>query len=244
MLVYVSDNHNPAWNLAAEECFFQGKHEICMIYMNRPSVIIGCNQAWENEVDIDWCRANDIPVLRRISGGGAVYHDEGNLNYSFISNKKTGVDNLSGNFLEPVISTLAKLNVPAVMGKRKDVWLSSGYKISGTASHIIAQRVIHHGTLLYDVNLKNLEKSLLQRTDNKPVRAIASVPSPVKNIRTYLQENDIENFNNDVFFRKFIDLLIQFIPFDGLLELNENQKNEIERLCNSKYISDEWNFRK
>lgn len=251
MWLYLSENHDPTWNLAIEELFFHGKQDICMLYINQPSVILGCNQAWENEIDINYCNVNNIQIIRRISGGGAVYHDEGNLNYSFITNRKSGEDKLSGSFLEPVISTLNTLNIPAIIGKRKDLWLPAGYKISGTASHISAHRAIHHGTLLYNTNLNHLENALqltktleLKNQDNNPIRGIASVPSPVKNISSFLQENNFDSPEPVEFFHQFSKELIKWFTFEGFIKLNDFHKVETEKLIENKYNLKSWNFRK
>src|SRR5690606_21954363 len=118
---------------------------------------IGSNQAVVNEVDQDWCIEHEIRIIRRMSGGGAVYHDQGNLNYSLLYDKSEAP--LSGRFLEPVVAVLQALSVPVEVGKRKVLWLN-GKKISGSASHVSLQRELHHGTLLYDSDLEALQRAL------------------------------------------------------------------------------------
>src|SRR5690606_37103196 len=138
-----------------------------------PSVIIGSNQAVLNEVDLDFCIEKGISVIRRLSGGGAVYHDHGNINYSFIHNK-TG-ERLSAGFLKPVVEIPQSVEMPVLIGKRKDIWLD-GFKISGTASHISRGRELHHGTLLYDTDLVVRDKALSSKLDFVIKKATASVP--------------------------------------------------------------------
>ena len=161
MKLILSATHDPAFHLAMEEyLFYNEKEEFALFYVNSPSVIIGCNQVWENEVNVDFCVQHNIPVLRRMSGGGAVYHDEGNLNYCFITNQSGAGTSLSAEFLKPVVIALTYFGFQPVVGKRKDLWLPDGYKISGTASHIAAKREMHHGTLLYNTNLDQLAGAL------------------------------------------------------------------------------------
>ncbi len=136
-------------------------------------MIIGSNQAVRNEVDPDFCIEHDIRIIRRLSGGGAVYHDRGNLNYTFIQDS-TGAP-LSARFLEPVVTVLHKLDIPVEIGKRKDLWLE-GYKISGTASHVSRGRELHHGTLLYDTDLEMLQRALTSENGRPIKKATPSYP--------------------------------------------------------------------
>ncbi|MFZ4726698.1 MAG: lipoate--protein ligase family protein, partial [Paludibacter sp.] len=139
---------SPTFNLAAEEFLFSERQDdLLFLYVNEPSVIIGCNQAMRNEVNLEFCTENEIQIVRRMSGGGAVYHDLGNLNYCFISNKTIGKSSLNDDFLKPIVKVLVDLGVPVEIGKRKDLWLPDRYKISGTASHVSKNRELHHGTL-------------------------------------------------------------------------------------------------
>ena len=130
-----------------EECLFNREEAYVLFYVNESSVIIGSNQIWENEVDRQFCYQHQIPVYRRISGGGAVYHDLGNLNYSFILNKKEQKYNLNAAYLKPIVVALASFGVHPVIGKRKDLWLPDGSINIRTASHFSGSRVMHHGTI-------------------------------------------------------------------------------------------------
>ncbi len=194
MRIIRSKRNDTAWHLAAEEVLFQGKDAVLLLYINPPSVVIGCNQIMENESDTAYCRENNIGIYRRISGGGAVYHDEGNINYCFIQDKNPQQSSLNGAFLEPVEHILQSLGLQVSRARRKDLW-AGGYKISGTASHIGKGRELHHGTLLYDSNLEALHAALGlipgEKTEQSPGKkqqpgnkGIVSVPSPVANIRS------------------------------------------------------------
>lgn len=231
----------PAFNLAAEEYLFSTPGEYLLLYVNTTSIIIGYNQAVVNEVDLDFCIENDIRIIRRLSGGGAVYHDSGNLNYSFISDKKEAP--LSADFLLPVVYVLQQLDIPAGIGKRKDLWLPGGYKISGTASHVSKGRVLHHGTLLYESNLENLQRSLNPEKRNFVAKATASVPSPVKNISSFLKEEQKETPPFDEFVNRFANEMITCFGLAGLTSFSTADVEAIEILRRNKYSQREWNFK-
>lgn len=231
----------PSFNLAAEEYLFTTQKEYLFLYVNEPSIIIGYNQAVINEVDMDFCIENDIRIIRRLSGGGAVYHDSGNLNYSFISDKKDMP--LSADFLLPVIHVLEKLNIPAEIRKRKDLWLPGGYKISGTASHVSKGRVLHHGTLLYDSNLEHLQRSLNPEKRNIIAKATASVVSPVKNISSFLVEKEKNVLSFQEFVDRFIDESVKYFGVSGLTSLTITDVEAIDELRQHKYSQREWNYK-
>ena len=231
----------PSFNLAAEEFLFSRKEDdFVFLYVNQPCVIIGSNQAAVNEVDMDFCIENDIRVFRRLSGGGAVYHDAGNLNYCFVSDKTNAP--LSAHFLIPVVETLKNMHVPAETGKRKDLWLN-GCKISGTASHVSKGRELHHGTLLYDSDLTKLQKALSPEKRDAVCKASASVPSPVKNIRAYLFEEGEEIFSADTFFELFTQQMMAYFAVNELSCFSNDDLLQIETLKTEKYTRREWNYR-
>lgn len=180
MEVYVSSSNSPTFNCALEEYLLtQTERELMVLYINSPSVIIGRNQSLEAEVNVPFCDERGIEVVRRISGGGAVYHDFGNVNYSFILDRGD-IPLLDQNFNTPIIDALDSLNVKAHAGFRKEL-LVGEYKISGTAAHVAKSRQLFHGTLLFNSDLKTLDASL--RGDvNKLGRCVASIRSEVINL--------------------------------------------------------------
>jgi len=182
---------------------------------------MGRNQDVFSEVDIIFCGTHTIPVFKRLSGGGTVYHDSGNLNYSFMSNRIPGVSPLSNDFLQPIVKVLADLGVGVEIGKRNDLWLPGGNKVSGTASHIGKTRILHHGTLLYDTDLDMLGKSLSCDKESKKSRSIASVHSNVINIRSYLLDKNLESPNAGIFFDLIISKLLEIYCIDSLYDLSE-----------------------
>ncbi|MEA4935613.1 MAG: biotin/lipoate A/B protein ligase family protein [Paludibacter sp.] len=245
MKLIVSDRHDPAYHLALEEyLFYHEKDEFTLLYINSPSVIIGCNQVWENEVDADFCKLNNIPVLRRMSGGGAVYHDFGNLNYCFITNQSGERTSLSSEFLKPVVIALTGFGFQSVVGKRKDLWLPDGYKISGTASHIAAKREMHHGTLLYDTNLDHLANALNPVKKEQKTKGIASVPSPVKNILAYIKEYDLPEYSTTDFYKGIIREFKLILDLKESYLFDSQSEEQINLLADNKYRTDLWNKKK
>ncbi|MDD2284842.1 MAG: lipoate--protein ligase family protein [Paludibacter sp.] len=245
MELVVSEKNDPAINLALEEFLFNKTDmEYALFYVNAPSVIIGCNQVWENEINVDFCYGNAIPVYRRISGGGAVYHDYGNLNYCFIMNKKGNKTDLNAEFLKPIIVSLTTFGCQPVVGQRKDLWLPDGFKFSGTASHVTANRVLHHGTLLYETDLDKLNGALASENKNAEVKGISSVPSPVKNIRTYCIENHLSVRTPSDFFNKMIEEVKFVTGITHTITPDEDMMKGVELLANEKYRDESWNKRK
>jgi lipoate-protein ligase A len=179
-----------------------------------------------------------------MSGGGAVYHDEGNLNYCFIKNRVPGKFPLNSEFLQSIVQVMIELYIPVSVGKRNDIWLPGGYKISGTASHVGKYRELHHGTLLYDSNLDKLQKALSPKISLTRLRTIASVPSPVKNIRTFLAEQNNITPSVSEFFQLFIRKLLKYFSLDSLSALTEKETLQIQKIEADLYESSKWTFKK
>lgn len=174
------------WNSAQRNCAFEeqllteSRHDSLLLYINAPSVIVGRNQTIEAEVDTEFCRRHGIDIVRRMSGGGTVYHDLGNVNYAFVSDRGEG-GVLDADFATPIVDALRSFGVTATVGARKEIRVN-GLKISGTASHVIRTRQLFHGTLLYDTDLTMLER-VLQGDRECRGKGVASVPSKVVNLR-------------------------------------------------------------
>jgi len=245
MTIIHSTSTSPAFNLAAEEYLFNERQDdLLFLYVNEPSVIIGCNQAIRNEVDLEYCGKNGIRIIRRMSGGGAVFHDLGNFNFCFISNKTEGKSSLNDDFLQPIVEILIDLGIFVEIGKRKDLWLQGGFKITGTASHVGKSRELHHGTLLYDTDLGMLENALATKQKDNGIKAIASVRSKVKNLRLWLEEQGQFTLSPANFFdilQKRISLFYQQSEF---VVLHSSEIIQIRKLSDSKYLSEEWLYKK
>jgi lipoate-protein ligase A len=176
---------DPFRNCALEERLLkESSNDILLLYINSPAVVVGRHQTVAAEVDCRFCEDHHIAVARRISGGGAVYHDEGNINYAFTVSSADGTLALDRDFTAPIAAALRALGVDAVVGSRKEI-RCGGYKASGTASHVWRRRQLFHGTLLHNANLRWLELAL---RGNPAVRGkgIASVPDKVVNISSLL----------------------------------------------------------
>jgi len=240
-----SRSTNPGFNLAAEEyLFLKQSEETLFLYTNQPCVVVGCNQSILAEADTNFCASQGVGLFRRLSGGGAVFHDLGNLNFCFITNRIPGQSALGDAFLEPITAVLHKLGIPVEIGKRKDLWLPGGYKVSGTASHVGKYRELHHGTLLYDTSMEMLHRCLTPNSAGKIKAAVASVPSPVKNIRDFLREKDAEVLDNQDFVQLFV-LQIQSSMNDLVpMEFSEVEADEITEIADKTYLSAAWTFKK
>lgn len=181
MKYFVLTSHDPYYNLALEEYLFRtNEDEVFLLWQNDKTVVIGKNQNANVEVDIDFLRENEIKLARRITGGGAVYHDLGNLNYTFISRGEGGID--FAEFASPIIKALASLGIVAVLSGRNDIEVE-GRKISGNAQHREGGRVLHHGTLLFDSDLTVLSRVLRPDEEKMRSKAVRSVRSRVANVR-------------------------------------------------------------
>jgi len=236
-LIITSKRNNPAFNLAAEEVLLRNhKEDIIFFYINSPSVIVGKHQNTLSEINLDYLQKNKIPVYRRLSGGGTVYHDFGNVNYCIIENGEPGhlVDFIRAT--TPVIDALKNFGVDARHGKRND--LLAGYKkISGNACHIYKSRAMHHGTLLFNSDLNQLTQSLKADATKFQDKSVKSVRSEVVNISDLLEgEHNIEDFLNHI--STFIEekFLAKQYGFSN------TDLEEIENLMESKYNTWIWNY--
>ncbi|MDD3107912.1 MAG: lipoate--protein ligase family protein [Alistipes sp.] len=171
----------PAINSALEAYILTERpgEDVLLFYINRPAVIVGRNQCIEAEIDLSYCHSHGIEVVRRLSGGGTVYHDYGNINYAFLCDKAAG-GVLDRDFNTPMIKALDLLGIHATAGARKELLLD-GFKISGTASHVTRNRQLFHGTLLYRADLQQLGAAL-QGDRSLRGKRVASVSSPVINL--------------------------------------------------------------
>lgn len=185
------DNHNisdPAVNLALEEYCYRSlnpRHEYVLFYINSPSVIFGNHQSPFQEINFEMASQKGIQLIRRISGGGAVYHDAGNLNFSFITDFGEEKLDYLKKLLQPLLVTLRHLGVPVERTEKNNIMVD-GKKISGNSQHANMRRMLSHGTLLFDSDLQILRQVLQSKLDILRSRAVASIPSSVTNISDWL----------------------------------------------------------
>lgn len=225
---------DPYYNLAVEEyLFLHSEDDVFMLWQNDKTVVIGKNQNAYAELDVDFAREQGIRIARRITGGGAVYHDMGNLNYTYISAKKENSEIDFASFCAPIIESLRSMGVEAALSGRNDLMVD-GKKISGNAQHLANGRVLHHGTLLYNSDLSVLSTVLRADPEKLKAKAIRSVSSRVMNIREVLP---LEGGADELAER----ILQGLIEKNGGEMADAPKNGEIDALC-ARNSSDEWLF--
>lgn len=245
MISYRTDVTDPYFNLAMEEYLIDtaGDEEIFILWRNEPSVIIGRNQNAFSELDVSFAREHDIKVVRRLTGGGAVFHDLGNINYTFISPDVDGGSLNFARFCEPIVRALRALGLDASLSGRNDI-LAEGRKVSGTAQCVRSGHVMHHGTLLWDADFSAMAGVLRPDTEKLAAKGIKSVRSRVGNIRALLAELGDER-QSDVTVPDSVLGLGEYLysSFPGEpVPLSERQLEEIGALADAKYRTWNWNF--
>ncbi len=238
MLCINSTSDNPYFNLACEEYLLRNfTQDIFFLYINQPSIIVGKHQNAISEINIDFVKRKNIKVARRLSGGGTVFHDFGNLNFCFI---KTAPDRNLINFskfVQPVIEVLQQLGMEAIESKRNDI-LVEGLKVSGNAEHVYKQRVLHHGTLLFDSKLENLAEALKVNLQCFTDRSVQSRRSNVTNISGYLQKKlSIDEFRS-LLFEAQMKLAVE----NSQYYFSSGDIEAVNQLMTDKYSTWEWNF--
>lgn len=231
---------DPHFNLAMEESLLTScrtDETYFLLWQNEPSIIIGKHQNTMEEINSKYVEDHGIHVVRRMSGGGAVYHDLGNLNYSFIVGN--GQQDLFDfrKFTLPIIGLLQQYGIPAEISGRNDMTID-GRKFSGNAQFIRNNNLLHHGTLLFDSDLDILQEALNVSNDKIVSKGIKSVRSRVTNIREYMGQ--------DVSLDSFWDLLADYVarqndPWEETV-LNDSQMEAIQKLAAEKYQTWEWKY--
>lgn len=234
----ISSNKSPCFNLATEEYLFKNtEDEIFMLYLNDRCVVVGKHQNLLKEINAPWCYKHNIKIARRLSGGGTVFQDHGNINFSFIRNCSNPEKLTYQRFTYPIINALISYGLDVQYSDRNDILLK-GFKISGNAMHISKNRVLCHGTLLFNSDLKDLSASLKSESTNYIDKSIKSVPSKVVNISEFLPES--------ITIDSFIEMLFKSIN-DSLdspnkSTLNKSEIDAINKLAKEKYSSWDWNY--
>lgn len=234
------NNNDPRVNLAIEE-YLQRKlattDDILLFYINEPSIIIGRHQNTFEEINQKYVKEKGVHVVRRLSGGGAVYHDLGNLNFSFITTYTEGDFRNFAKFTKPVIAALHEMGVPAELSGRNDI-LADQRKISGNAQYHSGTRLVTHGTLLFDTNVEHLVNALNVKETKITSKGIKSVRSRVANISEFLSEPmDVLEFRRRI-------LVSLFGSQTDIPEyvLQEADWREIREIAAGRYFTWEWNF--
>lgn len=239
MLEIINTSNDPYFNLALEEYVVKNIDisSLFIIWQNSPTVVIGKNQNALEEVNMEFIKQEKINLVRRISGGGAVYHDFGNLNFTFVAEAGKGVVFDFERFTQPIIKTLDKIGIKAEHNGRNDITID-GRKFSGNAQYRHGNRVMHHGTLLYNVNLENMARALNVSEDKMISKGVKSVKSRVTNIS--------EHLTTELTVEEFKELLVKNLKSEANIvdtyELTGEDLKKINELADTKYRTWEWNI--
>ena len=238
-MIYLLNNcTQPYFNLALEEYILRQFHEECfMLWQNSPSIIAGKNQNTLSEINLDFIKKHNLPVVRRLSGGGTVFHDLGNLNFTFIINDKGNSFIDFKKFTLPIVEVLQKLSVNAVLSGRNDLTIE-GKKFSGNAQYKSKNRLLHHGTLLFSSNISDISSSLNVDPSKFEGKGIKSVESRVTNISEHLKQ--------PLTIPQFKEMILKHIKAEhkefDFYELTAEDINNVNHLVEEKYSTWEWNF--
>ncbi|MHC1788226.1 lipoate--protein ligase [Solidesulfovibrio sp.] len=228
---------DPALNLATEEWLLRHTdRDVFMLWRNAPAVIVGRNQNTLAQIDEAFVRERNIPVVRRLSGGGAVFHDLGNVNFTFISLDSAGGGLDFQRFTSPILAAIAALGVPCAFEGRNDLVID-GRKFSGNAQHIWRDRVLHHGTLLFSAEVADLSGALRVSAAKYKDKAVKSVAKRVTNIASHLPAPmDVTDFMD-----RIMDHVCAGRP-RGDLSLTPDEARGAAELAESRYRRYDWNF--
>ena len=228
---------NPYFCLAAEEYLLKNfDDDIFLLWQSENTVVVGKHQNALAEINYPYVRKNNIKVARRISGGGTVFHDAGNVNFAFLKSFEKPSEINFRRFLAPIAESLSKLGVETTYSKKDDL-LIDGFKVSGNAEHVFKKRVLHHGTLLFKSDLQNLGQAIKTVPGKYESKAVQSNRSKVTNISNYLKEK----ISIEEFIQFLLDVQLEDAS-NSIMELSGNDIQNIQKLSEEKFETWEWNF--
>ena len=231
-------NTNPHYNMAFDEYCLESlpiDEPVFFLWQNKPSVIVGFNQEVNTEVNLDYLHQQGITLARRVTGGGAVYHDFGNLNYTIVG-RSEDLERDYPEYASLMMKALQTLGVPATLSGRNDI-LVEGKKVSGFAKRVCKNRLMVHGTLMFNVDVDVLTHVLNTSQSKLQSKGIASVRSRVANLSDYLPEiSDIQTFKNR------LEEILSNNHTDAEYQLSEEDIANIQRLTDEKFATWEWNY--
>ena len=229
---------NPYYNMAFDEYCLESlsiDEPVFFLWQNRPAVIVGFNQEVNTEVNLDYLKEQGIDLVRRVTGGGAVYHDFGNLNYTIVGPSED-LERDYPEYAGIMMKALQSLGVPATLSGRNDI-LVEGRKVSGFAKRVCRNRLMVHGTLMYKVDVDVLTNVLSPSATKLQSKGVSSVRSRVANLCEYLPEiKDIQTFS-----QRLEEILSNHYA-DAEYQLSEDDLAKIQRQTDEKFATWEWNY--
>ncbi len=240
MIEVINNSHDPYFNLALEEFAVKNwsDNSYFILWQNQPAVIVGRNQNTIEEINQTYIEEQGIRVVRRMSGGGAVYHDRGNLNFTIVVNENNDFANFE-KFTRPVIRALAKIGIQAENNGRNDITIN-GKKFSGNAQFKYKDRLLHHGTILFDSSLENMARALNPGQQKISSKGIKSVRSRVTNISEHLPARvRVEEFKEIL-----TEEVLEGERDNHTYHLTDNDLQAVNDLRDNKYASWDWNYGK
>jgi lipoate---protein ligase len=231
-----STSNNPYFNLAAEEYFLKNsKEEMFILYINEPCIVVGKHQNLLSEINLQFVLENNIKLARRISGGGTVYQDLKNLNFCYLNNCENQEQINFKKFTYPVLESLRELGLNVVLSDRNDLTIDAK-KVSGNAMHIFKNRVLSHGTLLFNTDLNHLSAALENNSLKYIDKSIKSVRSKVTNISNYLNYTK----SIDEFSLHFFQNIIEKSDIYTIKPITESETESINQISKQKFETWEW----
>ncbi|KUG02405.1 lipoate-protein ligase a [hydrocarbon metagenome] len=239
MIEVINSSHDPYFNLALEEFAVKNWSDgqsYFILWQNQPAVIVGRNQNTIGEINQAYIEEQGIKVVRRMSGGGAVYHDLGNLNFTIVVNENNDFANFE-KFTRPVIAALEKIGIEAENNGRNDITIE-GRKFSGNAQFKFKDRLLHHGTILFDSRLEDMARALNPGEQKISSKGIKSVRSRVTNISEHLSAPvSVEEFK-----RILAEEVLQGENDNHTYHLSDADLQAVNYLKNNKYAAWAWNY--
>ncbi len=238
MLCIYHHSIDPFFNVATDEYIFKTIQEDCfMLWRNDNAIVVGKHQNTLAEINLDYVKAHNIQVVRRLSGGGTVYHDMGNLNFSFTQTGKSSALVDFKKYTLPILEVLQSLGVDAKFTGNSDLMIGDK-KISGNAEHVFKNKILHHGTLLFTSEIKNLSGALKINRSKYDDKAVRSIPKPVTNISEYLKFP----LSIEAFTQKIMEHILATRADAVLYEFSKEDLQAIQKIRDEKYATWEWNF--